>query len=299
MTERDDKSAYAETWDRYVKEDFVRIQSDRPKTPRDLQRWQVLNTSDDSYAWPGDEWGDAAAVDHILKTCVFDPIGQETPVHICELASGAGRFTVPVLSRWPDVKIDCFDVSQAFLDQMHLRFEGPIADGRLETHLLGSNPTGMFETLANKRLTRRVDAVFSFDAMVHVELHSLAVYMLTAAFALRPGGLLAMNVADATNANGLEKLLCNAPVGFQLGGSVGPQFQFTSPEIVSKLLHSMGFEHTFHDLNGRDLFIVAHLRDVDAAQQSLRSAGANWWPTGKWRRRAQTLMSKFGREEPS
>jgi SAM-dependent methyltransferase len=274
------KSHYADTWDRYVNEDFPRIQQASAKKASELQSWQVLNTSDETYAWPGDEWGDAEAVQRILRTCIFEPLSSSAPARLCELASGAGRITAPVLSNWPEVRIDCFDVSQAFLDQMNERFVDEITAGRLRTFLLTEEPLGFYRTLAQNDLAGRIDAVYSFDAMVHVELHSLAIYIATAAAILKPGGLLAMNVADATNERGFQKLLFNAPGVFRRGGAAGPQFQFVSPEILRKLLKSMGFSCEIHDCNGRDLFFTARLEDADAARRSLDKAGAGWWPGG-------------------
>lgn len=277
MTKRD-KSHYAETWDSYVTRDFPRIRQGPPRTAADLRPWQVLNTTDTEYAWPGDEWGDAATVARILDRCLFGPMGGTAPARLCELASGAGRFTAPVLARWPEARIDCFDISQAFLDQMQVRFSAEIETGRMRTFLLTEAPMTMYRTLADDGLARQVDAVFSFDAMVHVELHSLAVYLVTAAAVLKPGGLLTMNVADATTDAGFQKLLFNAPGVFHRGGAAGPQFQFAGPEILARLLDGLGFSHETWDGNGRDLFFIARLTDPGAAARSLAAAGANWWP---------------------
>ena len=125
----------------------------------DLHPWQVLNNSDDSYAWPGDEWGDAEAVQHILETCVFRYLDAE-PGHICELASGAGCITQAVLRKYPGVQMDCFDISQEFLNQMGLRFADEIGHGQLRTTLLTEDPQLMYRELARASRVGRSIASF-------------------------------------------------------------------------------------------------------------------------------------------
>ncbi|WP_135504732.1 class I SAM-dependent methyltransferase [Roseovarius aestuariivivens] len=272
-----DKSAYSRTWDAYVTKSFPRIKAGPPHQAENLQPWQVLNTTDAEYTWPGDEWGDARAVAQILDTCVAPYLGA-APQAICEIASGGGRFTQALLDRYPDTRLHCFDISQAFLDQMQRRFADEIALGRVRTHRLTDRPALMFKTLEKAGLRRTLDAVVSFDAMVHVELHSVLIYVATAAATLKPGGLLAMNVADGANPRAFEKLLCNAPGAFRLGGQAGPHFQFMSREIVDTMLSRMGFVYDLHDCNGRDLFFSARLDDPEAAPRAFKDAGSNWLP---------------------
>jgi len=113
--------------------------------------------------------------------------------------------------------------------------------------------------------------------MVHVELHTLVMYFAIAAETLKPGGLLAMNVADATSESGFLKLINNAPGVFRLGGDAGPQFQFTSPDAIALVLKKFRFSVEFHDCNGRDLFFSARLLDPHAARQQFSKSGSKWW----------------------
>jgi hypothetical protein len=273
------KSVYSDTWDRYVTEAFPRIQSGPRRTQADLHPWQVLNTTDDAYLWPGDEWGSAETVRGILDTCMA-PYLDATPAHLCEIASGAGRITDEVLKRYPQATIDCFDISQEFLNQVNARFADEIADGRVTTTLLTEAPGCMHDAVRDAGRAGLIDCVFSFDAMVHVELHSIVIYIATAAAILKPGGLLTMNVADASTLHGFQKLLCNAPGVFRQGGRAGPQFQFASRDILENILGRMGFDAAFHDCNGRDLFVSARLTDPEAAQKAFGAAGSKWWFRG-------------------
>jgi len=275
-TEKDEKSVYAATWDKYVTEDFPKIQAGPRRTKDDLRSWQVLNTSDEAYVWPGDEWGDAQAVARILETCVF-PYLDAAPGLLCELASGGGRITSAVLRKYPQARLECFDISSEFLDQIHRRFSPEIAAGRVGTTLLTSDPQVMYRTIRQRAGQGQVDCIFSFDAMVHVELHSIVLYLATAAATLKPGGLVAMNVADGSREPGFHKLLFNAPGVFRQGGTAGPQFQFASPDIIAMVLERFGFSYEFHECNNRDLFFSALLQDPGAARRSFETAGSTWW----------------------
>lgn len=269
------KSIYSETWDNYVTETFPQIQATPTRSQEELHSWQVLNTVDKEFTWPGDEWGDAAAVQNILQTCVFDYF-DETPGVFCELASGSGRFTDAVMKKFPSAEIDCFDISQEFLNQMMRRFQAEIERKQVQTHLLTGDPRLMYKRLAKASRVRSIDCVFSYDAMVHVDLHSVAIYIATAAAVLKPGGLLSMSVADASTELGLQKLLFNAPGVFRRGGAAGGHFQFASPEAFRAILSSLGFSYEFHDCNQRDLFFSARLEDPDAARRAFEDAGRPW-----------------------
>lgn len=270
----DPQSIYSKTWDSYVTKDFPRIQSGKPRTKADLHAWQVLNTTDQEYQWPGDEWGDASDVKHILDTCVHPYV--DTPETMCEIASGAGRITNAMLHSYPKAQIDCFDISQEFLNQMNLRFADQIEAGQMTTNLLNEDPKFMHARLKELGRVHKIDCLYSFDAMVHVELHCIAIYVAIAAATLKEGGLLTMNVADASMEYGFQKLLFNAPGVFRQGGAAGTHFQFAAPESMRMMLEKFGFEYDFHDCNGRDLFFSARLRDMDAMPRAFQEAGTGF-----------------------
>ena len=132
-----------------------------PKNPRrdgpkkaGLHSWQVLNTSDDYYTWPGDEWGDAKSVQEIPETCVFDYM-DEAPSALCELGSGAGRFSEAVFQKYSTAKITCFDVSGEFLEQLNKRFAVERDEARLNTCLIKPDPAQMYQELADASLIEK------------------------------------------------------------------------------------------------------------------------------------------------
>lgn len=113
--------------------------------------------------------------------------------------------------------------------------------------------------------------------MVHVDLHTLFVYWLSAAKSLRAGGVLAMNVANACSENGFMKLLFDSPGVYTLGGNSGGHFMWISRDIVETSLTRLGFEVTITEGNGRDLSFVAKLVNPEKAAAWFQKAGAGWF----------------------
>ena len=113
--------------------------------------------------------------------------------------------------------------------------------------------------------------------MVHVDLHTLFVYWLSAAKMLRPGGVLAMNVADACNENGFMKLLHDAPGVYTQRGNAGGHFMWISQEIVESTLSRLGFEVVYPNGNGRDLSFSARLVDPGRGAKWFEKAGTTWF----------------------
>lgn len=270
------KSNYSKTWDNYVINVFPEIKRGRPYEKSKLKSWQVLNTEDAEYVWAGDEWGTVNAVRRIAQTCIFDFLDVE-PKHLCELGSGAGRYTKLILDKFSDVKVYAFDVSELFIDQINKRFQEEISGGQLQSYLLTNDPRCFYDTVDQSGLVGQIDAIYSFDAMVHVELHTLLIYVATASAILKRNGLLAMSVADATSDFGFQKLVHDSPGVFQRGGNAGAHFQFIAPEIIGLLLDRFGFSYEFHNCNDRDLFLTARLDEPGAAQQQFNGSGSKWW----------------------
>ena len=266
---------YSEWWDHYVKHVFPRIREAGPRTAASLEPWRVLNTMDEQFTWPGDEWGDRQAAEEILRTVLWE--GLETPPQVLvELGAGSGRFTELVLARFPDAHVLSFDVSREFARSLRERCRLAVEAGRLETIHLDGDPACLQRSLASRDLVRGVDAVYSFDALVHVDMHTLAVYFVAAARALRPGGVFALNVADAATENGFLKLLANAPHGYDLRGGAGAVFQWVGSDQVQVVLQRLGFSVRHFDANGRDAFLRARLEDPGAAEAWIEKTGVPW-----------------------
>ena len=207
---REQQSNYSYFWDSYVRKKFPEIKATPPYAKKQLEPWRVLNTKDEKYDWPGDEWGDRETAARLLDESLTSALDSNAR-YLCELGAGAGRYTVLALERFRKASILSFDVSAEFERALKERCEEFVKSGRLRTYLLNEIPLLFFHTVMQENLLGKIDGVYSFDAMVHVDLHTLFVYWLSAAKMLRPGGVLAMNVADACNENGFMKLLHDAP----------------------------------------------------------------------------------------
>ena len=262
---------YSDIWDTYVTEGFQRVKGAPAPADRALHRWQVLNTRDRSFQWPGDEWGSTDDVRCVLDACVFPFIDRPDP-HLVELGTGAGRYTEQILDRYDRGRISAFDVSQKFLDQLGARCATAMNAGRLELTLLDDDPMQIVKTLGDYAGT--VDAMVSFDAMVHVDLHTLVMYWICAARLLREGGYVVMSLADCMTENGLLKLVFDSPGVYRLKGAAGPHFQWTSANAVCYLLGELGFDILqASSLNGRDNHVVAKLSDRSKHRALLDMAG--------------------------
>jgi hypothetical protein len=123
---------------------------------------------------------------------------------------------------------------------------------------------------------RTVDAVFSIDAMVHVDLQYLIVYLITAGLVLKPGGKVIMTLADVTTEANFNQMLDE--ISFTYPGQSNPigtsKFEWISPDIVRSVLPRLGFAIDRLDAPYlKDLFVVASLASpekVDALHHYLR-----------------------------
>jgi SAM-dependent methyltransferase len=231
---------YAHNWDRYIQNHFPRVKERRP----DL-------------SWPGDEWGDETW----WQTCFQMLIADQFPNGIdwaLEIGPGSGKFTLLTLERYANAKIIGCDVSAAYLDVLRDRCASQIKSGRLFPELIQPSATTLTDAFRRHRTDGKLDAIFSIDAMVHVDLQYLVSYWQEAAQLLRPGGKLSMTVADATSERGVVKLLSDIPVYFQKSEMLG-KFEWISPDIVTAVLNHLGFDVAFFP-HHRDCAFVATKR---------------------------------------
>ena len=274
---RQQQSKYGNTWDRYVVRRFPKIKSITPYAEIQLEPWRVLNTKDQQYDWPGDEWGDRDTVARLLDESLTSALDNNAR-YLCELGAGAGRYTVIALERFREATVLSFDVSAEFEKALKKRCKSFIKSGRLRTYLLNAEPFHFIRTAKQENLIGKIDGIYSFDSMVHVDLHTLFVYWASAAKMLRPDGVLAMNVANACNENGFMKLLHDASVVYKKGGNAaGGYFMWISQEIVESTLSRLGFETAYPKGNGRDLSFTARLVDPDRSAEWFEKAGVTWF----------------------
>jgi SAM-dependent methyltransferase len=239
---------YATTWDDYV------------------ERWTPVEGAGE---WPGDEWGYAELWEEIFQT-VFVPAGVAAWSRAVEIGPGSGKYTVKVFSASTCV-VRGYDVSARYLDVCEARCADWIGSGRLSLHLIaGARADELVGDLDDAGWTRSVDALYSIDAMVHVDLQYLMVYLITAGLVLKPGGKLILTLADVTRDPGFVHLLNDIMWTYPIQGQPSGKFEWLSPDIVRSVLARLGFEVDSLTDTQRDLHLVASLRDPERADDLRR-----------------------------
>src|ERR1044071_9184121 len=102
-----------------------------------------------------------------------------------EIGPGSGKYTDYLLRNSP-TRVIAYEISPDYQEVMKLRLAADIVEGRVEPALIkAENASEILEDLNGRGLIRKLDCLFSIDAMVHVDLQYLASYFLTAALSLR------------------------------------------------------------------------------------------------------------------
>lgn len=246
--------SYGADWDSYV------------QNHRHMARAEPTNHGRTDLVYPGDEWGrpeEWRAFAHRFLRPYLPPHGGGTAV---ELGQGSGKYTLEILDLTRQVV--CFDVSQAFLDVAQQRLAEHIDSGHVALEKLGLKDCNeILHGLAARGLVGHVDLFFSIDAMVHVELHTLFAYLVTASHALKMDGHLVLTVASCTSAGGYQRLIEETP-WYYGGGRPGHPFYFLSPDIVRHLCRQLGFVVVQLE-EGRDISFAA--RKIAPPQVHLKS----------------------------
>ena len=218
------------------------------------------------HEWPGDEWGSPDGWVGLYQN-LFIPAGVQQWQRAVEIGPGSGKYTLKVLAGGEAV-VRAYDVSERFLHICHQRCHGQIEQGRLSLQLLDTERSDyMLSDLSAFGWGRKVDAFYSIDAMVHVDLQYLIVYLITAGLMLKPQGKLILTLADATSELGFEKLVRDITWTFKDQGRPSGKFEWLSPELVLSLMHHLGFEVGYLKNRPRDLHLIATLVDPAAAEK--------------------------------
>jgi hypothetical protein len=233
-----------------------------------VQAWwpDAQKSSSATLEWPGDEWGTPESWEDVYRQ-LFVTAGVQSWKRGVEIGPGSGKYTLKVLAD-SECTVRGYDVSPQFIRICETRCQEWIDRGRLSLHQLSARrPDQMLGEIEACGWRRSVDGFYSIDAMVHVDLQYLVVYLITAALVLRPGGSLVLTLADATSQLGFLKLLQDArgmfPCQDDTDGS--GKFEWLSPDIMRTILPALGFELTRLDSNGRDLYVLGSLCRPDVA----------------------------------
>jgi SAM-dependent methyltransferase len=249
-----DLNPYRAQWDGYV------------------EQWRRPPQSGDSrtgISWPGDEWGNEELWARIFLV-LFGSAGVDQWKHCVEIGPGSGKYTNLVL-RNSRASITAFDISPAYLAVLRQRLSAEIAEGRVDPVLIPAERTSeLLEHIERKGLARQLDAFYSIDALVHVDLQYLLVYIITAALCLKERGHLILTLANAVSDLGFSHMIETLKFFYPLQGKPSSKFEYTSPEMVRVILERIGFTVQFPAPfstveKERDLYLVATLTDPGKA----------------------------------
>ncbi len=250
---------YSEAWD-----DYTKFWNPNLEDRQDVDAKRERARGRSRVEWPGDEWGSekewAETIEHLMEPAEFRQWRR-----VIEIGQGSGKYTIPVLAN-SQSEVKGFDVSGEFLKVCARRCADYIDAGRLTLHhILSDRPRIIQEVCEEAGWTRSVDALFSIDAMVHVDLNCLASYFLAASEVLREGGWLVMTLADVSSDAGFEKLISELNYTFTTAGQSNRQFEWLHPELIRNLVTRFGFSIVKCETRWRDLELVARLDDTALA----------------------------------
>jgi hypothetical protein len=242
-----------------------------------VDTWTERNRSGgfgEIHDWPGDEWSDPIFWENLYQQ-LFVPAGVKDWQRAVEIGPGSGKYTLKVLSG-SSTCIRAYDVSERFLKVCESRCDEWIKQDRLSLHqLAGARANEMLADLDACNWRRTVDAFYSIDAMVHVDLQYLIVYLITAGLALKPGGKVILTLADVTTDLGFKFMLESIEWTYPAQGDPSGKFEWLSPGIVRSVLPRLGFEVELLGHTPRDLLVIASLANptlVDELEQYIRPA---------------------------
>jgi hypothetical protein len=194
---------------------------------------------------------------------------------LIELAPGAGKQSRLVLEHYADPYILAFDVSARFLDA-YARTLGDEIGRRVFPQQLGEDHREIVHAVQRHGLSRKIDALYSLDSMVHVDFQQLMNFVITALFVLRKRGVIVMDLADMDSEAGFERLIADAPTHYARHGAPSAKFMFVHRAMVESALPRLGFEVAFRPHPLGNLLLVATLRHRRRGFDALGSSITRW-----------------------
>ena len=213
---------------------------------------------------PGQEWGSPGHWESIFSRFFY---GVGNWKRAIEIGAGAGKYTKKVLDTSHDCQIAALDVSKKFLDVLMenvAKHPYLTPDVKVRVHPFYLNypaeesHCSPLRSICEKKdwPLETVDAVYSIDAMVHVEWQIVVSYIQSAYEVLRQGGVLIMTVANGASAQGFDYLLKTTRAAYKGNCEYDGKFHFASPDLVRTALSGY-FKIEFMDDRGRDIYFVA------------------------------------------
>ncbi|ACA19289.1 Methyltransferase type 12 [Methylobacterium sp. 4-46] len=224
------------------------------------------------WAWPGDEWADAALREATWRRIVgtSDAAGWR---EVVEIGPGSGKYTEWVLARSP-ARVTAYEISAAFLDALRQRCGEAAARGRLDARLIDwTDNEGLLRDYGGR--VGSADLWLAIDVLMMMDFQSALVYLISAAAMLRPGGRLVATFADGGSESGVERMLRDAGRHSAFDDSPCTRFHWIDRTLLERLLPRLGFgsltiEHGPEGgLDIARLYLQAELTDPDAARALL------------------------------
>lgn len=224
------------------------------------QHWDYYakNTKAAGDFWPGDEWGTPESWERLFQK-LFIANGASDWKTAVEIGPGSGKYTIKLLEN-SQAEVIAADISSGYQQHFRDRLTHAGLISRVTPLLLDTRSSTLRQCIEQKGWKNKLDAVYSIDAMVHVDLQYLIAYLVTAAHCLKEGGRLVMTLSNVCSDGGFEKLIRDTKVIFQRMNNHTAKFEWMSPDQVKSILPRLGFEIDILDTSARDILLVATLR---------------------------------------
>jgi hypothetical protein len=186
--------------------------------------------------FPGDEWGTHESWEQLF-TKLFMIQGAEQWEHVFEIGAGSGKYANLVWNANADVKICCLDVASNFIDIVKACFQPRLEQTLFTCLIIQSAGDFPLEDAFTQLGWPLLDAVYSIDAMVHVDFQYLISYFISVSRIMKPGGKPIMTLAGCTSPSGFQTLIHDIRRYFKHAGKPCSKFEWLCPEAVNFILN--------------------------------------------------------------
>lgn len=233
------------------------------------QHWDFYakNARREGDRWPGDEWGTPESWERVFKKLFLDQ-GAAGWRNCVEIGPGSGKYTIKLLQN-SEAHVVAADISPGYQQHFRTRLTEAGLIDRVTPVLLDNNSATLRKAIEAKNWSGGVDALYSIDAMVHVDLQYIIAYWITAAASLKVGGRLVMTLSNVCSDKGFEKLIVDTKRMFERMTQHTARFEWMSPDQVRSIMPRLCFAIDMLDTSGRDIHLVATLKSPLTDQKLL------------------------------